>query len=60
MVNRGEMDPKFDIVTLSMDGTHNLIRKLKDKLGPGNTWSYKLKDSAYNVLVIFISMKLII
>jgi hypothetical protein len=50
MIDKGEMDPKYDLVTYSMDGTHNLIRKTKGV--PDQSYSYKLKDIAYNILVI--------
>lgn len=50
MIDMGEMDPKFKYVTLSLDGTHNLIQKLK-KSQLEALRSYKLKDNAYNVLV---------
>ena len=47
MIHSGEMDNKYQLVTLSFDGTHNLIRKL-DNFDKG--YSYKLKDWAYNIL----------
>ncbi len=43
------MDPKYKLVTLLLDETHNLC-----EVGGIDThkfWSYKLKDSAYNILV---------
>ena len=50
MIDIGEMDIKYKLVTLSMDGTHNL----KDKgtnTPSSQMYSYKLKDLAYNILV---------
>jgi hypothetical protein len=41
------MDSKFHLVTLSMDGTHNLANKKENT----SMWSYKMKDWAYNILV---------
>jgi hypothetical protein len=52
MINHGEMDPKYKRITLSMDGTHNLVEIHKNN-PEGKHWSYKMKDSAYNILVCF-------
>ncbi len=60
MIQKGEMDEKYKLVsnflqvlilkiTYSMDGTHNLIQK--DKKRKEHLYSYKLKDTAYNILV---------
>lgn len=61
MIDKGEMDPKYKMVcsfllynfikiTLSMDGTHNLCKKIEGR--EDKMWSYKLKNIAYNILVI--------
>jgi len=50
MIEKGEMDEKYKLVTVSLDGTHNLITKAKKK--DKKLWSYKLKDLAYNILVL--------
>ena len=49
MIEEGEMNSKYKLITLSMDGTHNLIQVAKSN---SQKWySYKLKDCAYNILV---------
>ena len=67
MLSSGELDLKYEIVTLSIDGTHNLIRKLlKNNFFPkfdenqNEFRSYKLKDDAYNVLVQITSFMVLI
>lgn len=64
MIDKGEMDANYDLVnkfnfivynfkvTYSMDGTHNLINRSKER--KDNLFSYKLKDTAYNILVSYI------
>lgn len=49
MIHKGEVDEKYDTVTLSIDGTHNLIRRSKSH--SQQLYSYKTKDTAYNILV---------
>jgi hypothetical protein len=46
MIDKGEMDKKYEMVTLSMDGTHRLIEQ-SEKHPTSNLQSYKLKDCAY-------------
>jgi hypothetical protein len=53
MIEKGEMNKEFDIITLSMDATHNLIQLAKQEKSK-KWWSYKLKDWAYNVMVCWI------
>jgi hypothetical protein len=43
------MDSKYDLITVSFDGTHNLWTRFK--LQPKNDYSYKLKDFGYNIMV---------
>jgi hypothetical protein len=45
------MDEEFDIISLSLDETHRLLKK-SNKVPKAN-WSYKLKDIAYNILVSY-------
>ena len=46
-----EMDKKYDLVTLMLDGTHIPIWNKSEHPG-GHYFSYKNKDFAYNILVI--------
>ena len=52
MLDSGEMDQNFRSITISFDGTHRLWTKTPSYREP-NDWSYKLKDSGYNVMVLF-------
>ena len=51
MIKSGEMDEKYSLVTMSMDGTHHLMQ-LQSQYPSDSQYSYKLKDIAYNMLVI--------
>lgn len=52
-VRSGETDEKYIDVTLCLDGTHIPINDRGDHPG-GDFYSYKNKDNAYNILVIFL------
>ena len=51
MIESGEMDQKYSLVTMSMDGTHRLMQ-LQNIFPSDFQYSWKLKDIAYNMLVI--------
>ena len=51
MHERGEIDEQFALITMYMDGTHCLVQQQR-QYPSDMQYSYKLKDIAYNMLVI--------
>jgi len=51
VIESGEMDQKYSLVTMSMNGTHRLMQ-LQSMFSSDSQYSWKLKDIAYNMLVI--------
>lgn len=57
MIEEGEMDEKYKMVTVSFDATHRLSNR---KPQSQELWSYKLKDFAYNIMVRILPLILLI
>jgi hypothetical protein len=52
-IEKKEMDKKYELVTLMLDGTHIPIWDKSEHPG-GDFYSYKNKDNAFNILVIYL------
>ena len=54
MISKGEIDEKYHLVTFGLDGTHCPIWQ-KWYEDEKKMYSYKLKDSGYNILTMMLT-----